>query len=181
MGRCSVSRSPASGLAAPGIRDARDADETGLIELIGACFAEYPGCVLDVDGEIPELRRIASHFAERGGRFWVVEQAGAVVASIGWLPSADGGAVELCKLYVAVRARRHGLAHLLCERVEQAGRERGAAYVELWSDTRFETAHRLYEKRGYARGPRTRELDDLSNTVEYYYRLELRGAPSPDV
>ena len=175
MGRCSVSRSPASGLAAPGIRDARDADETGLIELIGACFAEYPGCVLDVDGEIPELRRIASHFAERGGQFWVVEQAGAVAHVTVMRPKV------LKKLYVVASERRRGLASELCSRVEQRAREYGASRIELWSDTRFETAHRLYEKRGDARGPRTRELDDLSNTVEYTYRLELRGAPSPDV
>ena len=39
------------------IRDARDDDEPGLIALIAGVFAEYPGCVMDVDGELPELRR----------------------------------------------------------------------------------------------------------------------------
>ena len=33
------------------LRPARDGDAAGFIALIGACWAEYPGCVLDVDGE----------------------------------------------------------------------------------------------------------------------------------
>ena len=153
------------------IRDARDEDADDLIALIGACFAEYPGCVLDVDGEIPELRRIASAFSGWGGQFWVAERADRAVASIGWRPA--GEALELCKLYVDASVRRQGLAHRLCGLVEQVARRRGVACVELWSDTRFETAHLLYEKRGYQRGGETRLLHDLSDTVEYYYRLEL--------
>ena len=58
------------------IRAARDADADELIALIGAVFDEYPGCVLDVDGEMPELRAIASAFNAASGRFWVAEQAG---------------------------------------------------------------------------------------------------------
>lgn len=160
------------------IRAARDADAHALITLVGACFAEYPGCVLDVDGEIPELRRIASAFAEWGGAFWVAERDGRVVGSVGWAPAAGGG-IELRKLYVDASARRRGLGHRLCELVERAGRELGAPFVELWSDTRFETAHLVYEKRGYVRGPETRELFDRSDTVEYHYRLDLGPGPRP--
>jgi hypothetical protein len=42
------------------IRPGRDSDAAGFIALIGACWAEYPGCVLDVDGELPELRALAT-------------------------------------------------------------------------------------------------------------------------
>jgi putative acetyltransferase len=154
------------------IRDARDADAPGLIALVGACFAEYPGCVLDVDGEIPELRRIESAFREWGGHFWVVEdeERSEVIGSIGWVP-ADGR-VELRKLYVARRVRRRGLGGRLCALVEEAARARGARSVFLWSDTRFVDAHRLYERRGYGRGP-TRELHDRSETVEFCFERSL--------
>ena len=137
------------------IRSARDDDAAGLIELIGGVFAEYPGCVLDVDGEIPELRSIASTFAALGGRFWIAEREGPVVGSIGFSP-AEGDGIELRKLYVHRTARRRGLGAALCEEVERAARERGASFVELWSDTRFTDAHRFYAKRGYVRGPETR-------------------------
>jgi putative acetyltransferase len=160
----------------PHLRDARDDDAAGLIALIGGVFAEYPGCVLDVDGELPELRRIASAFAEKGGRFWIAERAAQVVGCIGLAPSGAPCGVELAKLYVARELREAGLGSRLVELVERTAREQDARFVELWSDTRFVTAHRFYEKRGYLRSPETRELGDLSHTVEFHYRKELTGS-----
>jgi putative acetyltransferase len=112
--------------------------------------------VLDVDGELPELRRIASHFAEAGGQFWVAEQGGRVIGCAGFTPASEPGGVELRKLYVNAAVRKSGLGTAFCERVEAEGRRRGASFVDLWSDTRFTKAHRLYDKRGYVRGPATR-------------------------
>ena len=155
------------------LRDARDGDAAELIELIGSVYAEYPGLVLDVDGEEPELRSIASSFASRGGRFWVSERAGRVVGCVGFVPGPAAGGLELRKLYVHRRARRAGLGSRLCERVEGEALRRGSRFVELWSDTRFEDAHRLYAKRGYERGGKARELRDLSRSVEYYFRKQL--------
>jgi putative acetyltransferase len=155
------------------VRDARDDDAGALIELIGSCFAEYPGCVLDVDAEAPELRAVATHYRERGGRFWVAERDGSVVGCIGVARSRDPGGVELQKLYVAATARRRGLATRLCDLVFAEARERGASFVDLWSDTRFGEAHRLYDKLGFIRGRDTRELHDRSRSVEYYFRLAL--------
>ena len=56
------------------LRPARDEDAPGLVAPIAACWAEYPGCVMDLDGENPELRRFASHCAERRGAAWVAER-----------------------------------------------------------------------------------------------------------
>lgn len=162
--------------APPAIRPARDEDEDGLIALIGGCFAEYPGCVLDVDGEIPELRAIATHFSGRDGRFWVAEAEGAVAGCIGIAPAPDPDGVELLKLYVDGAMRGRGLGSRLVALVEAEANRRGAAFIELWTDTRFESAHRLYERHGYERLPKTRDLHDLSDTTEYHYRKRL-GAP----
>lgn len=177
------------------IREAVDDDGPQLIALIGAVFAEYPGCLLDVDGELPELRTIATSFRAWGGRFWVAEDGGRVAGCVGFkdpesavsgaggAPEAARGAggrreagVELCKLYVAKDARKRGLGGALCALVEAEARARGAGFVELWSDTRFTDAHRLYERRGYVRGPETRALHDISDSVEYYFRLPLGPA-----
>jgi putative acetyltransferase len=152
------------------VRDATDADADALIALIEAIYTEYPGCVLDVDGEEPHFRRPASAFAEWRGQLWVVELDGAVVACAGF---RDGGeAVELKHLYVAAAARRRGLGRRLTELVERTGRQRGRRLAELWSDTRFADAHRLYERLGYVRGG-TRELHDRSASVEHHYRKAL--------
>jgi putative acetyltransferase len=149
-------------------RDARDEDTTALITLIAAVFDEYPGCVMDVDGEIPELRKIASHFRALGGRFWVAERQGEVVGCVGFAPLPNGRA-QLHKLYVRANCRRIGIGGRLCELVEATARERGITHLELWSDTRFETAHLVYERRGYRRGSQTRELHDKSATVEFFF------------
>jgi putative acetyltransferase len=152
------------------IRDARDDDSAQLVALVEAVYAEYPGCVLDVDGEAPHLLRPASAFAERGGRLWVAESAGAVVACGGFADRGD--TLELLSLYVAPSARRRGLGGRLAALVEEAALERGRAWIELWTDTRFLDAHRLYERLGYVRGG-TRALHDLSRSVEYAYRKIL--------
>lgn len=155
------------------IRDARDDDAAGLIALIGATFAEYPGCVLELDHEMPQLKAIATAFADLGGRFWTAERDGVIVACGGLAPAHDPAGVELKHLYVAKAARRMGLGTALTRLVEEEAARRGAAFIELWSDTRFLDAHRLYEGLGYTRLPDTRELDDLSNSVEFHFIKKL--------
>lgn len=154
------------------IREARDDDSARLIKLIASCYAEYPGCVLNVDDEAPELYAIATFHARKGGLFWVAEEDGRIAGSIGYVATPDAKVIELKKLYVARDARRRGLAAQLCDLVEAQARRLGARAVQLWSDTRFEEAHCLYERRGYVRAAQTRELRDLSNSVEYYFRKE---------
>ena len=155
------------------IRDARDDDGWDLIGLVAACWSEYPGCILDVDGEEPWMRTPAASFQDKGGCLWVAEAHGRVVGSVGLKPAGEPGGVELKTLYVARPVRRMGLGNRLTHLVEAEARRRGATFIDLWSDTRFADAHRLYEQRGYRRGPSTRALHDLSHTVEYYYRKEL--------
>jgi GNAT superfamily N-acetyltransferase len=154
-------------------RAAQDSDAPGLIALIGSAYAEYPGCVLDVEGEEPDLLAIASAYARKGGGFWVTIDpiSAALVACVGWAPSRAPalGWVELRKLYVARAYRRRGLASECCARVEQVARARSAAGIELWSDSRFVEAHHFYAARGFERQSETRELFDLSHTTEYRF------------
>jgi GNAT superfamily N-acetyltransferase len=153
------------------IRQARDDDAAAVIALVAAAYADYPGCILDLETETPELLAPASSHAAMGGDFWVAEAAGQVVGSVGYQPLHGG--VELLKLYVAREARGQGLGRRLIALVEEAARAAGASHIELWTDMRFTAAHRLYEHLGFLRSLDTRRLDDLSRSVEYHYRLEL--------
>jgi GNAT superfamily N-acetyltransferase len=85
--------------------------------------------------------------------------------------------VELKSLYVAAWARRRGLGAALVRLVEREARRRGAAFVELWTDTRFADAHHLYERLGYLATGEVRELGDQSNTAEFRYTRELPAQP----
>jgi predicted GNAT family N-acyltransferase len=158
--------------ALPTLREVRDEDSAALISLIDACFAEYPGCVLAVDAEEPWLRAPATAYARADGRMWVVELDGTVVACVG-VKYLGKPTVELKNLYVSAAARRRGLGERLTRLVEAEARRHGAERVDLWSDSRFADAHRLYLRLGYAQLPETRELHDLSDTTEYSFTKVL--------
>lgn len=149
------------------LRDARDDDSEGVIRLVAEVFAEYPGCVLDVEAEEPELLAPAASF----DRFWVLEAEGEVVGTCACAVHERDGetVVELKKMYLRRDLRGQGHAERLAAKVEERAREAGATRIALWSDTRFTRAHRFYEKLGWVRTGRTRDLHDLSNTTEYHY------------
>ena len=156
------------------LRPVRDDDAKAVIELITAVFNEYPGCVMDVEGEMPELLALASHFQQAKGEMWIAERAGTVVGCAGYHPKTGG--VELKKLYVAREARGQGIGAALLIQVEEAARRKASLFIEAWSDTRFTTAHAFYKKRGFSRDGRTRALHDKSATIEYYFRKDLGRA-----
>jgi putative acetyltransferase len=139
------------------------------VALVGACFSEYEGCVLETEHEMPHLLRPASHFTAVGGGAWVAEWQGKVVASVGCRPASHPGGLELQMLYVSAAARRLGLGSRLVALVEQEARQREASFVDLWTDTRFTDAHRLYASLGYEQHPGVRQLHDLSDTVEFHF------------
>jgi GNAT superfamily N-acetyltransferase len=135
------------------------------MSLIETCWAEYPGCILDVDAEAPELRALATYYRGRGGMLWA---AGAVEGMIATVPEG-GGRWEICRVYVHPLLHGSGLGAALLQTAERHAAAAGAADLVLWTDTRFERAHRFYEKWGYVRQGEVRALHDIAETLEYRY------------
>lgn len=163
-------------LAGLPLRSLRPDDADQVIALIGAAYAEYPGCVLDLPGVDDDLPDLADRLARAGGRGWVVEDHGSVVACVGVVPADVDGVrgAELKRLYVAAGHRRRGLGRGLVGLVEDHAQDvLGARALDLWSDTRFEDAHRLYERCGYRPTGETRRLHDPSDTTEYRFLRHL--------
>jgi predicted GNAT family N-acyltransferase len=150
----------------PGLRPVTDADSAAIIDLIGSVWAEYPGVLLDVDAEEPWMRAPGSYYAA-GGELWVVPFPGSddLLACAGWRPHPSGA--ELKSLYVSADARRQGWASRLVHFIERrvGGREK----LTAWSDSRFHDSHAMYERLGYLRTGATRELHDISATVEFEF------------
>ena len=155
------------------IRKANDEDANGLIKLIGGCFDEYDGCVLDLDGIDAAMLAIDSYVQSCGGEFWVVFRDGVLVGSVGYI--VEDGKIELIKLYVNQHERRQGLASKLLNLVLSAAQDKDME-VDLWSDTRFVEAHAFYTHFGFVKQVETRELNDPSNTTEFYFRRDNAGA-----
>ncbi len=165
------------------IRAAIPADASAIQRLINGIFGEY-GLALTVDDKgrnagftnVDEhLEQPAEYFHARGGQFWVVEDAGRIVATVGALPQ-DTRAIELKALYVHPAIRRQGWGRRLTELVMDYARAAGKKRAILWSDTRFTDAHRLYRGMGF-RQSGERELHDIYNSSEYGFECDLTGTP----
>lgn len=156
------------------LRLGRDADAEGLVALVGRCWADYPGCVLDLEHEERKLLALATHFAGRGGALWVAEDGGAIVGMAAAQPG-DGDEWEIAKLYVHPHRHGSGLAHRLQDAAEAHALAQGARRLTLWTDTRFTRAHRFYEKRSFVRTGPIRALGDLSRSLEFSYAKPLDG------
>jgi GNAT superfamily N-acetyltransferase len=154
------------------IRIGQDADADAFIALIGACWDQYPGLVLDIDTEMPELRALATYYAGKGGALWAAEVDGRIVGMVAARPH-DAGAWEICRVYVLPSLHGSGLGQRLLDTAEAHALAAGAAHLVLWSDTRFERAHRFYEKCGYVRRGPIRALHDISNSLEFGYAKPL--------
>ena len=148
-----------------------------VIELIHRVFDEYE-FIWDPLDEFWDLLTEHHAFPYRTpiGGMWVMrDDEGTVVGSIA-AERVDGPTVELHRLYLDAHLRGQGLGRKLFETGVEWVREHGAWRIELWSDTRFEDAHRLYERLGYVKAD-TRELDDVNNTVEFKYEREIEPQP----
>lgn len=158
-------------MATPSLRPGRDDDAQAIIDLIGACWSRYPGVIMDVDGEMPELRALATYYADQGGALWLSDDRQGMIAT----RPLDGGAWEICRVYVHPDLHGGGLGHRLLDRAEGHAIAQGATSLVLWSDTRFDRAHHFYEKRSYVRSGPIRVLDDVSRSLEYCYRKPVNG------
>jgi putative acetyltransferase len=156
------------------VRMALPADAASIQQLINGIFGEY-GLALIMDGVDAHLAQPAEYFQAGGGEFWVVEDGGQIVATVGVLPH-DGDAVELKALYVYPSIRRQGWGRRLTKLVMDYAKATGKKRVILWSDTRFTDAHRLYRGLGFLPFGR-RELHDIYDSSEYGFECELTAVP----
>lgn len=156
----------------PFIRPGVDADGAGIARLIAAVFGEYEGCPFVIT-DFPELAAPASHYQRRGGRLFVAEHGGIVVGSFA-VSSPDGdGVFEINKVYLDRQQRGSGLAQRLYATAIEEVVRRGGRTLKLWSDTRFLSGHRFYEKLGFARQPVVRFVPDATDCWEFAYRMDL--------
>ncbi len=144
-------------------------DVPRILALIAEIFREYD-CVLDTEREDPHLLDPGPYFRAQGGDFWVVEEAGEIIATVALALHEDAG--ELRCLYIHPKFRRQGWGRRLSDMTVDLARQAGKKRLILWSDTRFSAAHQLYHSMGFTqRG--TRDLHDSNHTIEYGFELKL--------
>ena len=145
-------------------------DVEAVTRLIGRVFEEY-GFVFDPATELPDLLAFERHYGPPKGAFFVARRGGQVVGSVGVERLSDSAA-ELHRLYLDANLRGRGLGRTLVESVLDWCRAAGLTHLVLWSDTRFDRAHVLYQRMGFGRTAE-RELQDVNNTREFRYERDI--------
>ena len=147
------------------VRAASEADASGVIALIGRVFAEYR-FVYDPAVEVQDLLSFRAHYEPPHGAFFVVRRGGQIVGSVG-VERIDAGTAELHRLYLDAELRGRRVGRALVEAVLDWCRARSIARLVLWSDTRFDLAHRLYTRMGFHQSGERVLHADVNDTREY--------------
>ena len=141
------------------------ADADGVIALIGRVFAEY-AFVYDPTVEVPDLFRFEHHYEPPRGAFFVVRSGGLIVGSVG-VERLDADTAELHRLYLDEELRGRRIGRALVEVVLNWCRAQTISRIILWSDTRFDRAHRLYTRMGFLQTGERTLPGDPNGTREY--------------
>jgi GNAT superfamily N-acetyltransferase len=153
------------------IERARASDAPAVVALIGRVFAEYRFS-WDPALEVPDLFDFDRRYGGPAGAFWVARLGARVVGSVGVERGSDGHA-ELHRLYLDATLRGRGVGRALVETVLGWCRDAGVRRLVLWSDTRFDRAHRLYERMGFTQTGEREVPDDPNDTREFGYEREV--------
>jgi GNAT superfamily N-acetyltransferase len=153
------------------VREAGPEVAAEVIALIRRVFEEY-GFVWEPETEVADLLDFGRHYVAPHGTFFVARAQGGVVGSVG-VHRLDDGRGELKRMYVDPRQRRQGVGQALAEAALAWARAEGLREIVLWSDTRFDRAHRLYERLGWVRTGERVIDNDPNDSREYGYRRPL--------
>jgi putative acetyltransferase len=149
---------------------ATSADIPAVIALIGSVYKEYEMIYVPVE-EVLDLFEFAQHYAEPYGAFFTVRDQGQIVGSVG-VELLTPNKAELHRLYLDASLRGRGLGRALVEAVVAWCRAKGVTHLLLWSDTRFDRSHMLYERMGFQRTGE-RETHDINHSREYRYERSV--------
>lgn len=143
------------------------ADVPGVIALIGRVYAEY-GFVFDPGREVPDLLHFDGRYEPPTGAFFVVRDEKRIVGSVG-VERLDVENAELHRLYLDAHLRGQGKGRALVDAVLDWCRAHRIVRLILWSDTRFELAHRLYIRMGFRQTDERTLPDDVNQSREYRF------------
>ena len=144
------------------IRRGAAADSAAAAAVVRAVYDEF-SFTWDEHGYHADLRDVETSYAA----FFVAELNGRIVGTAGL---TERGSLE--RLYVLPAARGAGAGSALLAAVADEARRRGHQRLEIWSDKRFEDAHRLYQREG-ARVVDERVHDDPDSSHEWGLVLDL--------
>jgi putative acetyltransferase len=144
------------------LRPATSQDSDAIAALIADIYQEN-GEELCPEGGDADLLDIEASYAGRGGAAVVLLDGGKVAGCHATLPiDPDAGLITFRRLYLRRDLRGGSAGRELMQWALDWARDRGYRNVQFWSDTRFTRAHRFFERFGFRKTGRIRDMDDGS-------------------
>lgn len=153
------------------IRPACDFDGGEISSLIDRVYREHGDRLAGRRGD-RDLVTLEECYWRRGGAFVVLESphersnAGEIIGTAAMTPLACAGVAALRRFYVSREYRARGAGRVLMRWALTWARLRGFERLEFWSDSRFDSGHRFFERIGLERLPESREMAD--GVIPYY-------------
>jgi ribosomal protein S18 acetylase RimI-like enzyme len=140
------------------IRPVRPGEHQALGDLTVAAYAAIDPAVVAEDGYAGELRDVAGR-ATDAEVLVAVDDAGTILGGVTYVPGPDSPWAEFSEpdgsgirmLAVAPEAQGRGIGEALSRACVDRARATGRGQIVLHSTDRMTTAHRLYERLGFAR------------------------------
>lgn len=128
------------------VRPFSPTDQPNIIPLVLTIQREEFGIPVTAE-EQPDLRDIATHYLAPGGYFWVAENAGAIVGTLGLLNIGHED-LALRKMFVApaFRGKAQGVAARLLSSALDWSVVNGFRRILLGTTEQFQAAHRFIPK-----------------------------------
>lgn len=156
------------------LRVAEPHDSEGIVQLVTKVLDEYGETIcLEPGGAEADLQDLRSYF-EPGGCFWVLEDTvfQKIVGTHAMLP-VDEFTCTFKRLYLHRDLRGTDCGHRLMQRAIDFAKENSFERIEFWSDTRFERAHRFFEKCGFERSNQVRTMSDSFEPYQEYHFFKV--------
>jgi putative acetyltransferase len=150
------------------VRDASNADEAPVRQIVYAVLAEY-GLRPDPDGTDADLADLEGNYWRSGGVFRVVvSEEGSIVGCAG-LFRVSSTVAEVRKMYLLPPARGRGLGRRLLDQLIADARRLGYRRVVLETASVLSEAIALYRSAGFSRVPR----ESLASRCDQAWSLSL--------
>ena len=157
------------------LREVRESDTNAVIELIDGLYQDY-GFKICLEQAESDLVDISAHF-EAGSFMVLCDEADAVRATVAMAVDAERPHVAwLKRLYLDASLQGGGHAERLLEWAYERARLQRCTRMELWSDIRFERAHRFYEKHGFEQDGTVRHMTDADEPYDEYFFFKELGS-----
>jgi putative acetyltransferase len=147
------------------LRPACNYDGGEIAALIDRVYREHGDRLAARRGD-RDLLTIEESFWAKNGAFVLLEaahersNAGEIIGTAAMMPLPCAGAATLRRFYVAPQHRGRGAGKTLIRWALSWAKLRGYERLEFWSDSRFASGHRFFERIGLRRIPEERDMHD---------------------